>query len=137
MEPSLPEPLSQMMHVWVSISKEDSGGFLQLRSPGTDVMLFHVHKRKSCQSHTGVEVKRSISDPLLSASIDWLAAEWLAVICIRVVLLYSKRNWMICKCVFSNKVSFFIWEQWDHVEAMCDDKEIFKRNCGEEKDIKL
>lgn len=59
--------------------------------------------------------------PSIDCLSDWQTGR-LSVICICVVLLYSKRNWMICPCVFYNKVSFFIWVQWDHVETMYDSR---------------
>ena len=90
--------------------------------------LFHVHKAMKRLSHTGVEMKMFfLWSGELSPSIDRPIdlADWRrpSVVCIRVVLLYSKRNWMICQCVcFILRYPFFIWVQWDHVETMCDSK---------------
>lgn len=95
--------------------------------------LVHVHKAMKRLSHTGEEMEMSF----LCSSVKFIhrVSDWLtrrpSVICIRVVLLYSKRKWMICQRVcFILRFSFFIWVQWDHVENMYFrkriQKEIFK-----------
>lgn len=78
--------------------------------------LFHVHGAMKHLNHAGMETKMFFSDPVLSASIDWRTGGP-SLICICVVLIYFKRNWMIRHYVCFI-IRFFIWVQWDHVETM-------------------
>lgn len=88
--------------------------------------LFHVHKAMKRLSHVTVEMFFLWSSVKYIHRLTWLS-DWLtgrlSVICICVVLLYSKSNWMVRQHVcFIIRYPFFIWVQWDHVETIYDNR---------------
>lgn len=107
-----------------------SGAFIRCISPDADVMAFSCSQRnKTSESHrsgnesvspwSSVKVIHRLTDRLPDRPTDRPTGR-LSVLCICVVLRYSKRNWMIRQRVcFIIRYHFFIWEQWDHVETMC------------------